>query len=96
MGVTDENYIAVAYHLSLLVEAGLVEGRPGSRGMPIISRLTWEGHEFLDVVRDDGVWRNTKEAGKRAGATGLEIMFGIAREVVKGKVAEVLGGAFGG
>ena len=96
LGVTEENYDRIAYHLTLLVEAGFIKGRLFARGMPVVSGLTWEGHEFLDAVRDDGVWDKTKEVGKRAGANGLDVMFGIAKEVVKGKVSELLGGAFGG
>jgi hypothetical protein len=44
----------VTYHLSLLKEAQFIEC-PGSQ--PIgggigFRRLTWEGHEFIDAVRD--------------------------------------------
>lgn len=96
LGVTEESHAQIAYHLTLLVEEGFIEGRPGSRGMPTVSRLTWKGHEFLDAVRDDKVWKTTKEVGKRAGANGLDVLFGIAKEILKRKAAEVLGGAFGG
>jgi hypothetical protein len=33
-------------------------------------RLTWNGHEFLDAVRDDEVWRRTKEGARKAGNAG--------------------------
>ena len=26
-------------------------------------RLTWEGHEFLDAARDQGLWDRVKAAG---------------------------------
>jgi hypothetical protein len=42
--------------LDLLLEAGFLKGDP----MPSISRLTWEGHEFLDNIRDAGIWGKTK------------------------------------
>jgi hypothetical protein len=96
LGVTEENHDRIGYHLILLIEAGLIDGQPGSHGMPTVSRLTWEGHEFLDAVRDESVWKKTKEIGKHAGGTGLDLMFGIAKEVIKGKLAEAFGGAFGG
>src|SRR5271154_2917382 len=48
----------VAYHARLLLKGGYVTG--DSR-KPSISGLTWEGHEFLDSIKDTGVWETTKE-----------------------------------
>jgi hypothetical protein len=42
----------VTYHVDLLFEAGLVEGSPRSE-KPMISKFTWQGHEFVDNIRDD-------------------------------------------
>ena len=33
----------------------------------IISRLTWEGHNFIDAIRDDGSWQKVKDWIKEAG-----------------------------
>ena len=95
LGVTDANHVQVAYHLTLLVEEGFIEGVPGSL-MPIVSRLTWKGHEFLDAVRDEDTWGRTKAVSRSAGTWGLDALLGIAKEVGKAKIGKVLGGMFGG
>ena len=45
----------INYHLLLLVEAGYIRGKDSSsdnRTIVFVTRLTWEGHEFLDAARD--------------------------------------------
>ncbi|MBN1375810.1 MAG: DUF2513 domain-containing protein, partial [Dehalococcoidia bacterium] len=54
-GYTQEE---IGYHAVLLGEAGLVEVHDithmGSHSPEaLISRLTWEGHEFLDAAREN-------------------------------------------
>jgi len=56
-------------HVELLEEAGLLEGQdvtmlgtPYRKIVPI--RLTWSGHEFIDAVRNDTVWRKVKDQGR--------------------------------
>jgi hypothetical protein len=68
----------VKYHQALLIEGGLVEGKPlySSRGGPKseeipdivhIKRLTWEGHEFLDKALSDSTWEKAKQYVKEKG-----------------------------
>lgn len=53
------------YHSCLLIEAGLVHGtivvdQNGNPAHTHISRLTWDGHEFLDMTRDPSIWSKVK------------------------------------
>lgn len=49
----------VGYHLDLLDQAGLIVARrAGSQSVAL--RLTWVGHELLDVIRRDTVWNRAK------------------------------------
>jgi hypothetical protein len=42
-----------------------------------VSGLTWEGHDFLDAVRDPEVWKRTMDgAGKMGGWT-----FGLLKDL---------------
>ncbi len=54
----------VAYHCKILHDGGLVsfyKGEYASDELYIfqVGNLTWEGHEFLDTVREDSVWNKT-------------------------------------
>jgi hypothetical protein len=93
-GVTEENFWQVAYNLTQLIEAGMVIGETGMR-MPIFTRLTWEGHDFLDSVRDPKVWHATKERAKKAGGFTIEILAGIAKDIIKDNLVRIVGAAFG-
>ncbi|MGE4527447.1 MAG: DUF2513 domain-containing protein [Rhodospirillaceae bacterium] len=66
---------AVIYNADLLINAGFIEGRSGG-SFPMVSGLTWAGHEFLDAARDDTVWNKGKAAVAKAGG-------GLAFEVLK-------------
>ena len=56
----------ITYHLNLLKEANLVKLSinfvPDSTGINIwVSRLTWEGHEFLEAAKDINRWESAKK-----------------------------------
>ena len=64
----------ILYHKALLLEAGLAEGKPHYPNKPteipdkvIIRKLTWEGHNFIDAIRDDDRWKKSKEWIREAG-----------------------------
>lgn len=91
--IPDHSSREVSYHVHLLDEAGLVEaidlshmGRDGYEWKP--KRLTYQGHEFLDTVRDSEVWRLTKETAKQAGVGGLKALFEIGKAYTKQKLIE--------
>ena len=73
----------VEYHIRLLEEVGLLATDEvidrddlGKMGMRlIVSRLTSEGHDFLDAARDEGLWKTAKEQIKaKAGVVSFEIL----------------------
>lgn len=68
----------VIEHLEILIEAGLVVGTIietlGDSGTPMVSRLSWTGHDFLDAMRDETIWNRAKNTVlKRAGGITFEI-----------------------
>jgi hypothetical protein len=71
---------AVAYHVELLQEAGFVEAaiRPSTDVLFRAEGLTWEGHDFLDAIRDDTVWTRTKETLR---SKGLSFAFDLVKFV---------------
>jgi Hypothetical protein (DUF2513) len=70
----------------LVIEAGFVKGNT-SIGMPMISKLTWQGHEFLDNVKDHDIWSKTKERVK--GLPGVAIT--VVAEIAKAEIMKRLG-----
>ena len=73
-----------AYHAMLLKEEGYIKGSGALGGTVLAHRLTWEGHELLDNIRDDGVWSNVKQKlGGVSDSASLEIVKTIAALAVK-------------
>ena len=72
----------VSYHVKIMAEAGLVSAIDFSTGMTFCwrpSALTWQGHEFLDAIRNDTVWSKTKEIIKDKGGA---IPFAVLQQLV--------------
>jgi len=75
------------YHAALLVEAGLVHGDviddalDGGIATVVMTRLTWEGHEFLDGARNEALW-------KKVGAAALKLGGSMTLPVAKALLAK--------
>ena len=90
----------VAGHLETTNEAGLIDALVSAEmggGLEVHPRrLTWEGHDFLDTIRDEGVWSSTKEAvGKAGGTAALETWKATAREVTGQLIGAAIRGMAG-
>ena len=85
----DVDRETVIAHVVLLVEAGLINanvhrllnGPPKIR----ISGLTWAGHDFLAVAKDDTIWAKAKKSvlAPAAGATWAVILEWMKEESLK-------------
>src|SRR5208337_2786750 len=91
LGITGHDDAEVVYHLVQLVEAGMLAGntRMASCGDVAISRLTPQGHEFLDDIRDTEIWGKTKERAKGIARAGLGLVWEIAKAEIKAKLGLV-------
>ena len=91
-GYSDE---AMHFHARLLVEKGFLKTyfpeRTGRQPWTCI-RLTWEGYDFLDAIRDPVVWRSVKRVASRAGSWSIETLATVAKAMVVARV-EALGQA---
>ncbi len=54
-------------------------------------QLTWQGHEFLESVRDPEVWARTMAGAKKVGNWGLEFVVDLAKAYAKHVAKERLG-----
>lgn len=76
-GVEGFDEDAVNYHKALLIERGLLEGKPiysmtGEKAVDIpsqvmIKKITWEGHDLIDYIQDEKKWEQIKDYLSRAG-----------------------------
>lgn len=77
------NMETIAYHCKIMYEAGLIsdynaqyaEGRIYSFG---VGSLTWEGNDYLDKVRDNSIWRKTKDVIMQK---GLPLVFETVKTI---------------
>jgi hypothetical protein len=53
-------------------------------------RLTWEGYDFLDHIRDPAIWRLVKRSATKVGSWSIETLAVIAKSMILAKV-ETLG-----
>lgn len=93
-----ERAAEVSYHVALLIEAGLVKGQVSQRLGPEVrhffaQRLTWEGHEFLDSIRNSAVWEKTKSTFLEK---GIEMTFDLVRRGASRIAGAILEGTLGG
>lgn len=79
----------VSAHVHLLHDAGYLKATISQELSPagprqfFIQKIEWEGYEYLDAVRDDGIWAKTQEKLKSVGgATTLEIAKAVATKLV--------------
>lgn len=65
INVDGYNTETVGYHCAMMYEYGLIQNfkaQPADNNpyyIFFVSGLTWEGHDFLDKIRDDGTWQKT-------------------------------------
>lgn len=81
-------------HLVLMHDAGLLRCEPvrsstSDRVIYVLPfELTWAGHDFLQTVRDDTVWKKAKEYVLKPGASWS---FDILKEWAKHELKQRLG-----
>ncbi len=86
----------VDYHVVQLADAEFIEAAidrvPDNEDPSVmhviysVRRLTYKGHEFLETVRDDSVWRVVKEKAKAVGALTLPVIAQIGGAYVKSQI----------
>lgn len=70
--IPEKSQEEISYHIKLMNQAGLVEaedvsGTGSFQWLPV--SLTWQGHEFLDAIRNDTVWSKMKSKIKEQGGS---------------------------
>ena len=75
------------YHAELLCDAGFFDSKSSG-----VYRLTSQGHDYLDAVRDEGIWKQTKKAvADTGGSATLEIVKSVAVALLKERIGKITG-----
>ncbi len=87
----------IAYHCAILYEGGYVfnykvQYSDNKVHYFEVGRLTWEGHEFLDKIREESIWNDTKNAIKEK---GLPLVFDIVKSMSTGIITQVINSYLG-
>lgn len=88
-----------SYHVEILMEAGLIDGQmcktigPQADGF-LAMRMTWAGHEFLDAIRNDNLWKKAKDSFVKEGlAMTFDLVKSVAKDIAVGYLKSTVGGA---
>lgn len=85
----------VKYTVIKLEEAGFLDvfitNFEGKKDIISIDDVTYQGHQFLADIRDDGIWRAIKAVGEKLGATSVHGFTQIASGVITALVKDYFG-----
>ena len=79
---TPDPLVVEWYHLQLLCDVGYVQ-QAGTH-----YRMTSEGHDFLEAIRDDGIWGKTNAAIDRARL--IDIPIDLFYAIAVSKLKEII------
>ena len=76
----------VTYTCAKLIEAGYLIGNTkvdlSGHMKVVINSITWNGHQFLDNVRSNTVWKKTKETAIKLGSVSVSFLSNIAAQII--------------
>lgn len=79
----------ISHHVNILIEGGLLQGKMhGEFGTEpddfVVFGLTWNGHDFLDSIEDEAIWKKVKESFVSKGKLmTLELVKFVATNFIK-------------
>jgi DNA-binding MarR family transcriptional regulator len=82
---TDADSSDIAYTILKLSEAGFIKTKMPSDNNPrfmSISSITYQGHEFLDSIRNEEHYSKAKDICSKLGSFSLDILKTTAKSVI--------------
>lgn len=94
--LNDYSIEEIVYSIEKLSEADFLNVTNVStmgRQIPgyIVQSITYQGHEFLDNIKDNNVWSDTKKQLSKFSSTSLSIISSVAAQVLSAKIKLHLG-----
>lgn len=81
-----KNYDAdtLYYHIKMISQANLVDKVSFADSRPFfISSLSWEGHEYLDNIRDTKIWTMLKDKTNKLSSISLKVLISLAPKLIE-------------
>ncbi len=78
----------IAYHLRLMAQGDLISHggiTPDNETMRSFGGLRWQGHNFINDVRNPDTWDDTKKKIGKVGGVSLEIAWEFAKQYLRSK-----------
>ena len=95
LSIDGYSHDEVTYTLMLLVDSGYIIGdiRKYNDGAVnvLYKHLTMKGHELLDNIRDDNVWKTTKEKLSKISSVSIGIINDVASQIISNVLSKQLG-----
>lgn len=83
---SDYPYETIIYTIKKLNEAGYIKAKffyaDNSLYNLSIDDITWEGHKFLDNIRDNFVWKKTKSITSKFSSVSFNVISEVASNVI--------------
>lgn len=81
-----KSFNELAYTIQILIEGDIVSSKiTWGNNKPVYIypvNLTFKGHEYLDNIRDNKIWRQTKSATSKLASVSIDIMSKVASELI--------------
>ncbi len=85
----------IIYTADKLIEANYIKGELSMIVDEVhnihLEALTWDGHHFLDNIRDDGVWKKTKNVTSKFSSISIPLLSSVASSVISKMISNELG-----
>jgi hypothetical protein len=85
----------IAYHCHIMMQEGLIEscdvtGSTSVGPEAIPTSLTWKGHEFLDLARDQERWNRAKAIIAKVGSAPISVWMKVLTDLLWKSVETVV------
>ena len=87
LGIQSFSPQEIAYHAHIMMQEGLIEGvdvttleSSGREVEP--TNLTWKGHEFLDLARDQDRWNKAKAVIAKVGGAPISVWMKLLSDLM--------------
>lgn len=83
----------IVYTISKLIEGNYINARDCSYDDVMdfyISSITWDGHKFLDTIRDNKVWSTTKGIVSKFSSVSISMIENISSQVISNLITQYM------